>query len=76
MAEPRPTPDGLVAVTVPAAQCLVYPARGAMPDAVIAAWREVWAAFPAGSSGRAYTADVEVHDGDGADLYIAVDLAG
>jgi predicted transcriptional regulator YdeE len=70
--EPVEPDDGLTLVTAPAADCLVFPARGPLPEAVVDAWREVWEAFPAGTAGRAYSHDVEVYGPEGADLYIAV----
>ena len=66
---PRP---GMVLVTAPAADCLVYVARGPMPEALRTAWQHVCAAFPSGSPGRAYTFDVEIHRATGVDLYVAV----
>jgi predicted transcriptional regulator YdeE len=70
--EPVQPAPGMTLVTVPASDCLVYCARGPIPEALMAAWRHVWAAFPAGSPGRAYTFDVEIHGPGGADLYVAV----
>jgi predicted transcriptional regulator YdeE len=63
---------GMALVTAPAGDCLVYLARGPMPEALSAAWRHVCAAFPAGAPGRAYTFDVEIHRAAGVDLYVAV----
>jgi len=70
--EPADAPEGMALVSVPAADCLVFPARGPMPQAVVDAWQEVWDAFPSGTTGRAYSFDVEVYGPQGADLYIAV----
>jgi len=67
-------PDGMVALTVPAARCAVFEARGEMPGALIAKWMEIWKAFPAEEAVRAYDFDVELHapDGSAADIWIAV----
>jgi len=65
-------PDGMV--TVPAARCAVFEARGQMPDALIEKWGEIWNAFEGPATKRAFTTDVELHapGGSGADLWIAI----
>jgi predicted transcriptional regulator YdeE len=66
-------PEGMVAVRVPAARSLRVEARGPMPQALLAAWQRVWKHTESGGSPpRAFTTDLEVHYGDGADLYVAV----
>jgi predicted transcriptional regulator YdeE len=70
-------PPGMIGVTVPAAEYLVFTASGPMPKALIEKWGEIWRFFsPENSPARAYTADFEVHamSGAGADvpIYIAV----
>ena len=67
-------PDGMVALTVPAARCAVFEARGELPGALIAKWMEIWDAVPAEGTVRAYGFDVELHapDGSAADIWIAV----
>ena len=70
-----PVPEGMVSIDVPAARCLVFPAEGAMPQAVVEAWQAVWAHFAEPTApDRAYTADLERYRGGGAaaDLLIAV----
>jgi len=72
-------PEGMVGLTIPAGQYLVFPARGPIPDAVIETWQRIWSYFPS-SSGfqRAYTFDFERHQWNAetqqaeVDIYIAV----
>lgn len=65
-------PEGLVAVRVPAARCLLLPARGPMPQALIAAWHRAWRHTDSGATpARSFTTDLEIHHADGADLYLA-----
>jgi len=72
-------PEGMVGLTIPAGQYLVFPARGPIPDAVIEAWQKIWSYFPSSSgSQRAYTSDFERHQWNAetqqpdVDIYIAV----
>jgi predicted transcriptional regulator YdeE len=71
-------PPGMVAVTVPAGDYLVFAARGPMPDALVATWRRVWEYFEDGPLQRAFTADVEVHypAGSAVDVCVAVRPGG
>ncbi|MEV6596591.1 effector binding domain-containing protein [Actinoplanes sp. NPDC051346] len=66
-------PDAMTTVRVPAARCLLVPARGPMPQALIEAWRGVWRHTDAGvTPARTFTTDLEIHHADGADIYLAV----
>jgi predicted transcriptional regulator YdeE len=72
---PCEPPDGLVAVTIPERDYLVFPAKGPMPQTLIATWGRIWDHFgrpPAPK--RAFTTDFEVHDPttpDEASIHIA-----
>jgi predicted transcriptional regulator YdeE len=68
-------PAGMVAVTVPAGDYLVFAARGPMPDALVATWRRIWEYFEHAPVRRAYTADLEVHypSGSAVDVCVALD---
>ena len=64
------TPEGLVVATIPAANYALIDARGKQPDALIAAWADVWKS----SLKRAYICDFEVHWGPVAvELYVGID---
>jgi predicted transcriptional regulator YdeE len=70
-------PKGMVGITIPAAEYLVFPAPGKIPEAIIAAWGEVWNYFAQSSAARrAFTADLEVYKpGNGetsAEIYVAI----
>ncbi|MGL4461011.1 MAG: GyrI-like domain-containing protein [Planctomycetia bacterium] len=68
------TPAGLTRTNVAAGRYLRFLAKGPLPDAVIMAWREVWAYF-AGATlyRRTYTTDLEVYGpGPVVEIYIAV----
>ena len=66
-------PEGLVAVRVPTAQCLLVPARGPMPRALVEAWYGIRRHSESGATpARSFATDLEVHHADGADLYISV----
>ena len=67
-------PAGMVAVTVPAGDYLVFAARGPMPDALIATWRRIWEYFEHAPVRRAYTADLEVHYPAGSAVDVCVAL--
>jgi predicted transcriptional regulator YdeE len=70
---PEP-PAGMVAVTVPAGDYLVFAARGPMPAALAATWARVAAFFEDGPLERAWTADLELHyqAGSAVDVCVAV----
>src|SRR5215469_13443289 len=38
-------PDGMVGLKIPASRYLVFSADGTVPDAIVAAWREIWTYF-------------------------------
>ena len=67
-------PDGMTALTVPAARCARHEVRGEMPAALIQQWMAIWDAYPTDTVARSYDVDVELHapDGSGADILIAV----
>ncbi|GII91712.1 GyrI-like domain-containing protein [Sinosporangium siamense] len=66
-------PEGMVAARVPAARSILVEARGPMPQALVEAWQRVWKHTESGGTPpRAFTTDLEIHHGHGADLYIAV----
>jgi predicted transcriptional regulator YdeE len=67
-------PAGMVAVTVPAGDYLVFAARGPMPDALVVTWRRVWEYFEHAPARRAYTADLEVHYPAGSAVDVCVAL--
>jgi len=68
-------PEGLVGLTIPAAQYLVFPARGPIPDAIIATWQRIWSYFASSSEyQRAYTADFERHQWNVETLQPEVDI--
>ena len=68
-------PSGLVLKIVPAAKYAVIPANGKQPDALIAAWQEVWKSdLP-----RTYSGDFDLYVSQGSDpqdldvnLYVAI----
>jgi predicted transcriptional regulator YdeE len=67
-------PAGMVAVTVPAGDFLVFAARGAMPGALAATWARIAEFFEHAPVTRAFTADLEVHypAGSAVDVLVAV----
>jgi predicted transcriptional regulator YdeE len=67
-------PAGMVAVTVPAGEFLVFAARGQMPDALAATWERIAEFFEPTAVRRAWTADLEVHypTGSAVDVLVAV----
>ncbi|HET9557268.1 MAG TPA: GyrI-like domain-containing protein [Actinomycetota bacterium] len=67
-------PAGMVAVTVPAGDYLVFAARGPMPQALAATWARVAEFFDHAPMARAFTADLEVHypAGSAVDVFVAV----
>jgi predicted transcriptional regulator YdeE len=67
-------PAGLVEVTVPAGEYLVFAARGPMPEALAATWARVAEFFDHADLARAFTADLEVHypAGSAVDVFVAV----
>jgi predicted transcriptional regulator YdeE len=71
-------PAGLVAVTVPAGDYLVFAARGPMPEALAATWRRIVEYFEHAPVGRAYTADLEIHypAGSAVDVCVALSAPG
>jgi predicted transcriptional regulator YdeE len=73
---PEAAPAGMVAVTVPAGDYLVFAARGTMPDALAATWARIAEFFEHAPVARAYTADLEVHYPAGSAVDVCVALAG
>jgi predicted transcriptional regulator YdeE len=67
-------PAGMVAVTVPAGDYLVFAARGAMPGALAATWARVMEYFEHAPVTRAWTADLEVHYPAGSAVDVCVAL--
>jgi predicted transcriptional regulator YdeE len=71
-------PTGMVGVTIPAAEYLVFSAPGKIPDAIIAAWGRVWDHFAQSSAlERAFTTDFELYrtgsTGEtSAEIYVAI----
>ncbi|MEN3339634.1 MAG: hypothetical protein V7647_3310 [Acidobacteriota bacterium] len=74
---PAEVPEGLVRVILPSARYLVFTAEGAMPDALIRTWMDIWRYFSeAALHRRAYTTDFERYDKRQparADVYVAID---
>lgn len=71
-------PTGMVGVTIPAAEYLVFPAPGRMPEAIMTAWGKVWSYFAQSSAARrAYTTDFELYKTTNtepsAEIYIAIE---
>jgi predicted transcriptional regulator YdeE len=75
VAEAGEPPAGLVAVTVPAGDYLVFAARGPMPAALAATWGRIAEFFEHAQMSRAFTADLEVHypAGSAVDVFVAID---
>ena len=71
---PDEVPAGMVAVTLPAGDYLVFAARGPMPDALVAAWQRIAEFFERDPVRRAWTADLEVHypTGSAVDVLVAL----
>jgi predicted transcriptional regulator YdeE len=67
-------PAGMVAVTVPGGDYLVFAARGPMPEALAATWARVAEFFEHAPVARAFTADLEVHypAGSAVDVLVAI----
>ena len=67
-------PAGMVAVTVPAGDYLVFAARGPMPGALAATWARIAEFFDHAPMARAFTADLEVHypAGSAVDVFVAI----
>jgi predicted transcriptional regulator YdeE len=60
LAEGQAPAEGMAVVEIPAGPYAVFECRGPIPQAVIAGWGQVWAAFEQpGSPRRSYRADVE-----------------
>ncbi len=53
-----PAPEGLVNLTIPAGNYEMISVKGKMPDCVIKAWKDIWAA----DYKRTYLTDFEVYD--------------
>jgi predicted transcriptional regulator YdeE len=49
-------------IVIPAADYLIFPAPGPLPDAIVETWARIWNAF-AGDTGdrRSYTTDIEFY---------------
>lgn len=58
-------PAGVAVVRIGDEPRVALRATGEMPQALIAAWQDVWAQTAARSLARAFTVDVEVHRPDG-----------
>jgi predicted transcriptional regulator YdeE len=71
---PGEVPEGMVAVTVPAGDYLVFAARGPMPGALAATWARIAEFFDHAPMARAFTADLEVHypAGSAVDVFVAI----
>ena len=55
-------PDTMVGLKIPAGRYLVFSADGPVPDAIVAAWREIWTYFQGNPDyKRAYSSDFEVY---------------
>ena len=66
-------PEGFVGVRVPAAQCLLVPVRGPIPQALVEAWQGVWQYTESGDTpARSFATDLEIYHEDGADLFLSV----
>jgi len=60
---------------VPSGHYLMFTAKGALPDAIVKTWQQVWSYFQSSDCPyqRAYTTDFEFYKAkDSAELYIAV----
>jgi predicted transcriptional regulator YdeE len=69
VARDHPVPRGLVALDVPAQRYAVFPARGAMPAALVDTWQRVWTA----PIERAFTYDFDAHDSaESVDVHVAL----
>jgi predicted transcriptional regulator YdeE len=69
-------PAGLVAVSVPAGDYLVFAARGPMPAALATTWGRIAEFFEHAPVSRAFTADLEVHYPAGSAVDVLVAIAG
>lgn len=67
-------PAGMIGLTIPPGQFMVFSTQGPLPNALIETWVSIWDYFPkVNSQKRLYTADYEIHHGnDNVDIYIAV----
>jgi predicted transcriptional regulator YdeE len=70
----------MVGVTIAAAEYLVFPVPGRMPEAIVNAWGKVWNYFAQSSAARrAYTTDFELYkttNGEAsAEIYVAIEPA-
>ncbi len=67
-------PDGMTGGVIPASDYLVFAAKGAMPQALIAAWGSVWNYFASPRAyRRSFTTDFELYQGrEEVGIYIAV----
>jgi len=55
-------PDGMVGLKIPSGRYLAFSADGPVPDAIVAAWREIWTYFQENPQHtRAYCSDFEVY---------------
>jgi predicted transcriptional regulator YdeE len=69
----EPAPGILRGVAIPAAQYAVFPAAGATPDGIQAAWMAVYQYFDGRKiPRRAFSIDFERYSAEGVQLYIAV----
>ena len=74
VADLKDIPHGLVGLTIPAGNYLVFTAQGPMPHALIQAWGVIWRYFSADPQyARAYSADFESYRGpEQVDIHIAI----
>jgi predicted transcriptional regulator YdeE len=55
-------PDGMMGIAVPAADYLIFPAPGSLPDAIVETWARIWIAFADDTDNqRGYTTDIEFY---------------
>jgi predicted transcriptional regulator YdeE len=56
-------PAGMLGLTLPATEYLIFPVEGHMPEALVTAWHLIWEHFPDESDvKRSYTADLEEYN--------------
>lgn len=77
LASPGTRASAIEIAETPEGDYLVFRCRGPLPGVVMEGWRRVWDLFARpGAPDRAYTADIEVYDGDGGGLEIWVAVKG
>jgi predicted transcriptional regulator YdeE len=66
-------PPAMKSISIPAARYLVFPATAGSPDAIQAAWSQVYRYFAHHKErSRAFSADFEQYSGSGTRLFIGV----